>query len=129
MVFIAHDLSIVRYVSDQIMVLYMGQIMELSTCKQLFEKPLHPYTKALLQSIPIADPDLEKQHTERGLRGEPISPLQPLPGCPFSNRCPYAQDRCHNEKPVLRTFENRQITCHRAEEIASGQAKIQASTL
>lgn len=124
MVFIAHDLSIVRYISSQVLVLYMGQVMELADNNELFENPLHPYTRALIQSIPIADPDLEKNHLERGLRGEPPSPLHPPSGCAFSNRCPYAQDRCHTESPALRTFQNRQLSCHRAEEFADGHVEI-----
>lgn len=117
MIFIAHDLSVVRYISDRVLVMYLGQVMELAECEQLYDRPLHPYTRALIQSVPLPDPDLEHAHTERGLRGEPPSPLNPPTGCPFSARCPYAVDRCHQEKPVLRPFEGRLLTCHRAEEL------------
>lgn len=117
MIFIAHDLSVVRYISDRVLVMYLGQVMELAACDELYAKPLHPYTKALIQSVPLPDPDLERAHTERGLRGEPPSPLNPPAGCPFSARCPYAVDRCHQEKPLLRPFDNRLISCHRVEEL------------
>ncbi len=117
MIFIAHDLSVVRYISDRVLVMYLGQVMELAACDELYAQPLHPYTKALIQSVPLPDPDLEREHTERGLRGEPPSPLNPPTGCPFSARCPYAVDRCHQEKPLLRPFDNRLISCHRVEEL------------
>ncbi len=118
MIFIAHDLSVVRYISDRVLVMYLGQVMELASCDDLYAKPLHPYTRALIQSVPIPDPDLEHAHTERGLRGEPPSPLNPPVGCPFSTRCPYAVERCHQEKPLLRPYAERLITCHRVEELA-----------
>lgn len=117
MIFIAHDLSVVRYISDRVLVLYLGQVMELASCEDLYAKPLHPYTRALIQSVPIPDPDLERVHTERGLRGEPPSPLSPPSGCPFSSRCPYAVARCHLEKPRLRAYAGRLISCHRVEEL------------
>ncbi len=118
MIFIAHDLSVVRYISDRVLVMYLGQVMELADCDALYAQPLHPYTRALIQSVPIPDPDLEHAHTERGLRGEPPSPLSPPVGCPFSTRCPYAVDRCHQERPLLRPYKDRLITCHRVEELA-----------
>lgn len=117
MVFIAHDLSVVRYISDRVLVMYLGQVMELADCDALYARPLHPYTRALIQSVPLPDPDLEHAHTERGLRGEPPSPLHPPAGCPFSTRCPYAVERCHQEKPALRPFQDRLLMCHRAEEL------------
>ncbi len=123
MIFIAHDLSVVRYISDRILVMYLGQVMELASCDELYAEPMHPYTRALIQSVPLPDPDLEQAHTERGLRGEPPSPLHPPSGCPFSTRCPYAVERCHQEKPLLRAFAGRLISCHRAAELQQGASQ------
>jgi len=120
MIFIAHDLGVVRYISDKVLVMYLGQVMELAACDTLYDQPLHPYTRALIQSVPIPDPDLEHAHTERGLRGEPPSPLNPPIGCPFSTRCPYVIDQCHLEKPALRKYADRLISCHRVEELTEG---------
>ena len=97
--FIAHDLSVVKHISDRVIVMYLGRVMEIATSKQLYESPLHPYTKALLSAVPIADPVVEKTRAYIGLQGEVPSVLSRPKGCPFSNRCKYAVERCKNEVP------------------------------
>ncbi|MDK2823657.1 MAG: peptide/nickel transport system ATP-binding protein [Clostridia bacterium] len=98
-IFISHDLSVVKHISDRIAVMYLGRIVELATYSQLFENPLHPYTQALLASIPVPDPRLRK---ERGvLEGDVPSPFNPPPGCHFHTRCKYAKDICRRQVPGL----------------------------
>lgn len=121
MIFIAHDLSIVRLISDRVMVMYLGQVVELSPSDSLYEHPRHPYTQALIEAVPLPDPDYERAHADRGLRGEPPSPLFPPSGCAFHPRCPYAIDRCREERPELRPFREGKVRCHRAEALAEGE--------
>ena len=99
--FIAHDLSMVQYISDRVGVMYLGRMMELATSKELYENPLHPYTKALMAAIPIPDPDYEKSKEKVRLQGEVPSPINMPAGCPFQTRCPYASDLCRSERPVF----------------------------
>jgi oligopeptide transport system ATP-binding protein len=100
--FIAHDLSIVRYVSDEVGVMYMGKLVEHSEAADIYEHPLHPYTQGLLASIPTADPKLARRKTGSGLTGDIPSPIDPPAGCRFHTRCPYALARCAQEEPPLR---------------------------
>jgi oligopeptide transport system ATP-binding protein len=114
-VFIAHDLSVVRYLSQRIAVMYLGEIVECAAADALFEEPRHPYTRALLSAIPEPDPDRRTQAAS--LEGDPPDPLSPPPGCGFSTRCPMATARCLAERPVERSVGGHRVRCHRAEEI------------
>jgi oligopeptide transport system ATP-binding protein len=101
LIFIAHDLSVVKHISDRIAVMYLGRIVELGPAAQVFERPLHPYTKALVSAIPVPDPDRERQRQRMILQGDPPSPLNPPGGCPFHPRCPFAIEACRQQVPPL----------------------------
>ena len=111
MVFISHDLSVVHSVSDRIAVMYLGKIVEVGTANAVTRNPAHPYTRALLEAVPIADPDIPL--TATALRGEIPSPVSPPSGCRFRTRCPLAQDRCAAEAPRLRDLgDGQRVACH-----------------
>jgi len=113
LVFISHDLSIVRHISHRIMVLYLGNTMEIADRDTLYSNPRHPYTRALISAVPIPDPHLEKQKQRMVLEGDLPSPLSPPSGCVFRTRCPLARDICSGEKPVLKEIgEGHQVACH-----------------
>jgi peptide/nickel transport system ATP-binding protein len=100
--FIAHDLAVVRHISDNVVVMYLGRIMEAAECDELYASPLHPYTKALLDAAPVADVLVDRQRSRDTLKGEIPSPINPPPGCVFSSRCPLATDECRAQVPALR---------------------------
>ena len=124
--FIAHDLAVVRHISDRIAVMYLGQIMELSPADDLYDNPLHPYTISLLSAIPIPDPVVERQRESILLQGDLPSPANPPSACRFHTRCPYVQPtRCRDEEPALRPLEGHLVKCHWAEQIKAGELQAQ----
>lgn len=117
--FAAHDLSMVRYISTRIGVMYLGNLVEITSSNELYENPLHPYTKALLSAIPIADPTQARTRERIKLQGELPSPMNVPEGCHFAPRCPYATEQCKQECPKLRELESGHfVACHNVEKLA-----------
>ena len=114
--FISHDLGVVRHIADDVMVMYLGRVVEHGPKERIFAGPRHPYTRALLASTPAVDPEDRLQRAP--LRGELPSPLNPPPGCPFHRRCPFATPYCAESRPELREVDGRLVACHYAETIA-----------
>jgi oligopeptide transport system ATP-binding protein len=117
LVFIAHDLSVVKHISDRVAVMYLGKIVELGSAVEVIEHPVHPYTRALVSAIPTPNPDVERSRQRIVLAGDPPSPINPPAGCAFHPRCRYAQDRCKTAVPPLQAFAGREVACVRAGEI------------
>jgi oligopeptide/dipeptide ABC transporter ATP-binding protein len=132
--FVAHDLSVVRHVSDRIAVMYLGKLMEVSPAEELYTKPIHPYTNALLAAVPIPDPRENRRRERVVVAGEPPNPIDPPSGCVFHPRCPRATDICSKVEPPLATYPDGHLAaCHHplnvsAEEVASAE-RSQASPL
>jgi oligopeptide/dipeptide ABC transporter ATP-binding protein len=123
--FIAHDLSMVRYISDRVGVMYLGMMMELSKSEELYDHPIHPYTQALLSAIPIPDPEIQRSRRRIILEGDVPSPIDPGPGCRFADRCFYAVDECRKVTPEFKEVRPEHfVACHRSGEILAGTATM-----
>jgi oligopeptide/dipeptide ABC transporter ATP-binding protein len=126
-VFVAHDLSVVRHVSDRILVMYLGKVMEVSPAEELYHKPIHPYTSALMSAIPIPDPRRNRARERMVVSGEPPNPINPPSGCRFHTRCPRATDICRTSEPPLTEYAGGHLAaCHHPQNVT--QDEIGAST-
>ena len=115
-IFVTHDLSVVKHISDDIMVMYVGCTVEKCAAEELFQAPLHPYTKGLLSAIPV--PNIHRERKRIVMQGELTTPIDPAPGCRFANRCPYAKERCQNEMPCYEeVLPAHFVACHYVREV------------
>lgn len=111
LIFIAHDLSVVKHISDRVLVMYLGNAVELGTDKAVYNNPTHPYTEALMSAVPLPDPDAERNKEIQLLPGDLPSPINPPSGCAFRTRCPKASDECSQTKPTLKGTDSHQVAC------------------
>lgn len=127
-IFISHDLSVVEFIADRIIVLYLGEVMEEARTGALFDNPRHPYTRSLMSAAPSVDPDERRERVTP--IGEPPSVLARPPGCPFTSRCPFAVDACHTERPALRLLpDGSRVACHRVGADGSADFDTAAATI
>jgi dipeptide transport system ATP-binding protein len=117
--FISHDLSVVRHIADEVMIIYLGRVVEYGKSEDIFNRPVHPYTRALLASTPQLNAD--KRQKRIVLKGELPSPLNPPEGCAFNNRCPFAQPKCVSERPGIEDHFDRRVSCLRIQEVADAE--------
>ncbi len=123
--FISHDLSMVKHISDRIAVMYLGSLVEVAASVEIFENPLHPYTRALLSAIPTADPEYEKKRERIKLPGEVPSAVEPPSGCKFRGRCPYEIDKCAADIPQLvEVYPDHHVACHRWQEVIPAKQEM-----
>ena len=122
--FVAHDLSVVRHVSDRIAVMYLGKLMEVSPAEELYTKPIHPYTEALLGAVPVPDPRENRARKRVAVTGEPPNPIDPPSGCVFHPRCPHATDVCREVEPPLVRYANGHLAaCHHPQQVSSEEIR------
>jgi len=122
--FVAHDLSVVRHVSDRIAVMYLGKLMEVSPAEELYTKPIHPYTEALLGAVPVPDPRENRARKRVAVTGEPPNPIDPPSGCVFHPRCPHATDVCREVEPPLARYANGHLAaCHHPQQVSSEEIR------
>lgn len=123
MLFISHDLAVVRHVADRVMVMYLGSIIEEGDADVIFDRPAHPYTRTLMLAAPVPDPEVERSRPRNVVLGDLPSPMDPPSGCRFHPRCPMVTDRCRVDRPARRQVAGRSVSCHRAEEVAAADLR------